>query len=275
MKTTWLAGMIGLGLLLGLLPSACGSSAVVAAVTPAAETPAQATHTAPALRSPIPPPTRRIPGNAISYNTAIPFTTDIPRATDLPTNTAVPTATDTPTTTTIPRSTGIPSLTPLPPPYVYVFPIQPPRAATFGDGVKGHGYPATDLFALVGTEYVAVTSGVVEFVSTRDDYNPDKPDPAKRSGLAVAILGDDGLRYYGSHLSGIAAGIRSGERVQAGQLLGYVGASGDARGKTAHLHFGISHPTTPDDWKTRRGEINPYPYLLAWKEGKNLTPHLP
>ena len=95
------------------------------------------------------------------------------------------------------------------------------------------------------------------------------------SGLAVAIIVDDGLRYYGSHLSGIAPGISTGVRVKAGQLLGFVGASGDARGKTPHLHFGISHPTTPDDWKTRRGEIDPYPYLNAWKIGKNRTPRFP
>jgi murein DD-endopeptidase MepM/ murein hydrolase activator NlpD len=83
------------------------------------------------------------------------------------------------------------------------------------------------------------------------------------------------VRYYGSHLSGIAPGIYPGMRVTAGQLLGYVGASGDARGKDPHLHFGISHPTTPDDWKTRRGELDPYPYLVAWKKGINLSPELP
>ena len=122
---------------------------------------------------------------------------------------------------------------------------------------------------------MAVTDGVVDFVSGTDNWNPNKPDSAERSGLAVAIIGDDGLRYYGSHLSGIAPGISTGVQVKAGQLLGFVGASGDARGKTPHLHFGISHPTTPDDWKTRRGEIDPYPYLNAWKIGKNRTPRFP
>jgi peptidoglycan LD-endopeptidase LytH len=177
--------------------------------------------------------------------------------------------------TEISRATVIPSLTPLPPPHTYVFPIQPPSAATYGEGVKGHGYPATDLFAKVGTQFVAVTDGVVEFVSGTDSWNPNRPDSAERSGLAVAIIGDDGVRYYGSHLSGIAAGIYTGVRVKPGTLLGYVGASGDARGKTPHLHFGISHPTTPDDWKTRRGEIDPFPYLNWWKRGFNVTPKFP
>jgi murein DD-endopeptidase MepM/ murein hydrolase activator NlpD len=122
---------------------------------------------------------------------------------------------------------------------------------------------------------VAVTSGVVDFVSTTDEWQPDDPDPAKRSGLAVAIIGDDGVRYYGSHLSKLAPDIHVGLRVTPGQLLGYVGASGDARGKDPHLHFGISHPTTPDDWQVRRGELDPYPYLLAWEKGLNLSPRLP
>lgn len=174
-----------------------------------------------------------------------------------------------------PSTTPAPSLTPLPPPFTYVFPIKPPSAASYSEGVQGHGYPATDLFAKVGTKFVAVTDGMVEFVSGTDNWNPNHPDPAQRSGLAVAIIGKDGVRYYGSHLSKIAAGIYTGVMVKAGQLLGYVGASGDARGKTPHLHFGISHPTTPEDWKTRRGEVDPFPYLNAWKNGLNWTPQLP
>jgi murein DD-endopeptidase MepM/ murein hydrolase activator NlpD len=156
-----------------------------------------------------------------------------------------------------------------------VFPVQPPRLAHYSEGVAAHGYPATDLFAPIGTKFVAVTDGVVDFVSYEDRWDPDHPDPNLRSGLAVAIIGKDGVRYYGSHLSGIAPGIAPGEKVKAGQLLGYVGDSGDAKGKTPHLHFGISHSTFPEDWKTRRGEVDPFPYLNAWKEGINLTPVLP
>ena len=121
----------------------------------------------------------------------------------------------------------------------------------------------------------AVTRGVVDFVSLTDEWKPNNPDPAKRSGLAVGMIGDDGVRYFGSHLSGVAPEITAGLRVEAGQLLGYVGSSGDARGKDPHLHFGISHPTFPDDWETRRGEVDPYELLLAWKKGLNFTPTLP
>ena len=212
-------------------------------------------------------PTLALPNATLS---PVPSLTPIP-----PPTRRVSQATDSPKATAIPSLTTIPSLTPLPPPLKYVFPIQPPGAASYGEGVQGHGYPATDLFAKVGTKFVAVTDGVVEFVSGTDNWNPNKPDSAERSGLAVAIIGDDGLRYYGSHLSGIALGIYTSVRVQAGQLLGFVGASGDARGKTPHLHFGISHPTTPGDWKTRRGEIDPFPYLNQWKQGLSVTPLFP
>jgi len=82
------------------------------------------------------------------------------------------------------------------------------------------------------------------------------------------------VRYYGSHLSRVAAGIRPGARVVTGQRLGRTGQSGNARDTDPHLHFGISHPTTPDDWAVRRGEISPYPYLNAWRDGIDRTPDL-
>ena len=178
---------------------------------------------------------------------------------ELPTNTPTETATAAPT----------------PVPYIHVFPLQPPTAAGFAEGTASHGYPATDIFAVVGTKFVAVTGGFVDFVSYEDKWDPQQDDPSQRGGLSVAIIGDDGLRYYGSHLSAVAPGIASGIRVTAGQLLGLVGNTGDARNTLSHLHFGISRPSTPDDWKARRGQIDPFPFLLAWRDGQNLTPILP
>ncbi len=181
--------------------------------------------------------------------------------------------------------TGFPSITPFetatktetetPFSYNHVFPIQPPGAAGFAEGTSSHGYPATDIFAPVGTKFVAVTDGVVDFVSYQDLWDPDHDDPAQRGGLSVAIIGDDGLRYYGSHLSVIATGIAPGVRVTAGQLLGLIGNTGDARNTMSHLHFGISRPTVPDDWKARRGQVDPFTFLVAWRDGHNVTPPLP
>jgi len=159
--------------------------------------------------------------------------------------------------------------------YPHVFPLQPSEAAGFAEGTASHGYPATDIFAVAGTNFVAVTDGVVDFVSNEDLWDPENDDPAVRGGLSVAIIGDDGLRYYGSHLSAIADGIAAGVQVKAGQLLGLVGNSGDARNTLSHLHFGISRPTTPDDWKARRGQVDPFPFLQAWKNRNNVTPPLP
>ncbi len=154
----------------------------------------------------------------------------------------------------------------------YVFPIQPSKGARYP--ACHHDYPASDIFVPTGSRFVAVTGGVVDDVSYVDTWDPKVDDPATRGGLSVAIVGDDGVRHYGSHLSQIVRGIAPGRRVRAGQLLGLTGRTGSARPTDPHLHFGISRPTTPDDWATRRGEINPYPYLNLWRKGVNKTPDL-
>jgi murein DD-endopeptidase MepM/ murein hydrolase activator NlpD len=153
----------------------------------------------------------------------------------------------------------------------HVFPVQ---GAKVSYSPYHHDYPAADIFCPVGSQFVAVTDGVIDYVSREDVWDPATDDPAVRGGLSVALIGDDGMRYYGSHLSAVADGIEPGVRVAAGQLLGLTGKTGDARSTSPHLHFGISHPTTPTDWKVRRGEISPYRYLRAWQRGENLTPAL-
>jgi len=194
------------------------------------------------------------------------------RSTPLP---STPTATQVPSATLTLTSTITVTPTSTPIPFHYVFPLQPAQMGAFVEGSASHGYPATDIFALVGTKFVAVTDGVVDFVSAEDTWDPATDDPAVRGGLSVAIIGLDGVRYYGSHLSAIADGIQPGVEVKAGQLLGLVGKSGNARNTTSHLHFGISRPSTPDDWKARRGQVDPFPFLQAWKGGHDITPPLP
>lgn len=179
-----------------------------------------------------------------------------------------PTHTSTPALT----HTSEPSPTITPNLHRYVFPVRPDQSVDYAEGVSSHGYPAIDIFAPLGWDYVAVTDGTVEFVSFRDTWDPVSDDPNTRGGIAISIIGDDGIRYYGSHLSKIADGIASGNRVTAGQVLGYIGESGNAIGRGTHLHFGISRPTYPEDWKIRRGEINPFPYLNAWAAGIDVTP---
>ena len=118
--------------------------------------------------------------------------------------------------------------------YTYILPIQPSKLAGFAEG--GHPYPATDLFAPVGTKFVAVTNGVVDFVSYEDKWDPSVNDMSMACGLCVAIIGDDGVRNYGSHLSAIASGIKPRARVEAEQLPGLVGNTGNARTTLPHVH---------------------------------------
>ena len=157
--------------------------------------------------------------------------------------------------------------------FAYHFPVQPASVTSYGP--YHHDYPATDIFCPVGSRFVAPIGGIVDYVTTVDRWDPKVDGPATRGGLSVAIIGDDGVRYYGAHLSAIAAGIEVGSVVEAGQLLGLTGKTGDARFVSPHLHFGISHPTTPDDWAARRGEVSPYKYLQAWQAGKSLAPQVP
>lgn len=135
-----------------------------------------------------------------------------------------------------------------------------------------HNYPATDILTKTGCKFVATTSGLVDEVNRVDRFSWKTNRGADRGGLFVSIVGDDGVRYYGSHLSKVAPGIKPGVRVAAGEVLGYVGTSGDARGTASHVHYGISWPTPANIWWVRRGELYPWRYLDAWKAGKDVSP---
>ena len=209
-----------------------------------------------------PLPTVTVPSSPLPL-TLTPFPSSTDTETPAVTPSEIPTETPTETPTKTPIS------------WTYVFPVQPSSVADFAEGVASHGYPATDIFAPEGAKFVAVTDGMIDFVSYEDRWDPEHDDLALRGGLCVAILGDDGVRYYGSHLSAIEPGINPGIRVAAGQVLGYVGHTGNARTTPFHLHFGISHPTYPEDWRARRGEVEPFPFLVAWRDGHNVTPPLP
>ena len=100
-----------------------------------------------------------------------------------------------------------------------------------------HGAGGSDLMAARGTPVVSMGGGTVSEVMTEDPTRPG----STVGGNALVIRGDDGLDYYYAHLDG-APLIKSGDRVQPGQLLGAVGNTGNAwkggQGET-HLHIGI------------------------------------
>lgn len=151
----------------------------------------------------------------------------------------------------------------------YVFPI---IGCTVKYAHSHHDYPATDILAKTGCKFVATTSGTVDEVNRVDKFNWKTDLGADRGGLFVSIVGDDGVRYYGSHLSKVAPGISPGVRVKAGDVLGFVGTSGDARGTASHVHYGISWPTPAKIWWVRRGELYPWRYLDFWRTGKDASP---
>jgi peptidoglycan LD-endopeptidase LytH len=141
----------------------------------------------------------------------------------------------------------------------YSFPVQPVVNATFSRG--GHSYPGIDIFGKPGTVFIAPVSGVVEDIQREDEWRKGAGTPDKKGGRWVSLIGDDGYRYYGSHLESVSDAIRVGQHVQTGELLGRIGNSGNAHGTAPHLHFGISSVATPYSWQTRRGEIEPYQFL--------------
>ena len=123
-----------------------------------------------------------------------------------------------------------------------VCPIQ--GAVSFIDswGFARHQGPhqGVDLMAAAGTPNVAVVSGEVSFKE------------GGTSGKGAYLQGDDGNLYYYFHLSAYEGGPR---RVAQGEVIGYVGNTGDARYTAPHTHFEI-HPGGG-------AAVNPYPSVAA------------
>lgn len=101
-----------------------------------------------------------------------------------------------------------------------------------------------DIFAEGGTPLVAAADGIVT-----------QKGEGSLSGLHVEIEDEGGTQYFYAHLSGWAQGLRLGQRVRMGQILGYVGNTGNAISTPPHVHFeyqpnGIPTPPKPlvDRW---------------------------
>jgi murein DD-endopeptidase MepM/ murein hydrolase activator NlpD len=105
----------------------------------------------------------------------------------------------------------------------------------------GRTHKGTDMMAAYGTPLVAMNSGTVRVNS---HY---------QGGRQVYVNGDDGITYYYAHMSRWASGLSTGQRVNKGQVIGYVGDSGNARG-TPHLHLGMI---------VGGRYVNPYPTVRA------------
>ena len=109
----------------------------------------------------------------------------------------------------------------------------------------GRKHEGIDIFAPRDTPVHATTGGVVVNVG-----------PNTLGGRTVMILGPGGQRHYYAHLNRYPD-LSAGDWVEAGDVVGYVGDSGNARGTPPHLHYGIY---------AAGGAINPYPLLRAGQE---------
>jgi murein DD-endopeptidase MepM/ murein hydrolase activator NlpD len=226
----------------------CGLRRVAPAVMVAVAVLSACSRTHPAARSPASPSPSAAPSAS-------------PSASPVPT----------PSASTVPRPT--PSRPPAATPRTvrYAFPISPSSAARFGH--SHHDYPATDIFAPCGATFRAPATGRVLGAQRVDIWNSRVNAGTTRGGLSVTLLGDDGARYYGSHLRAVLASVVPGARVVAGQALGQVGNTGDARGIACHVHFGISPLCGGNtDWYNRRGLVYPWPFLESWRAGGQLSP---
>ncbi|MNI93361.1 L-Ala--D-Glu endopeptidase precursor [compost metagenome] len=72
-------------------------------------------------------------------------------------------------------------------------------------------------------------------------------------GKVVWIVGPNLSRHYYAHLNDYADQIQEGDWVEVGEVIGYVGNTGNAKSTPPHLHYGI--------YLNGQGAVNPYPYL--------------
>jgi murein DD-endopeptidase MepM/ murein hydrolase activator NlpD len=115
------------------------------------------------------------------------------------------------------------------------------RGTTTRDGTHG-GYPAVDIFADEGTPIYAPVDGV----STPGTYS--------LGGNATTIRGADGRFYYFAH----AQRPMFGGTVKKGQIIGYVGRTGNARNTAPHLHYAVATRADAFSRFNGSGDIDPY-----------------
>lgn len=117
-------------------------------------------------------------------------------------------------------------------------------------GVRRH--EALDIMAPRGTPVVAADDGVIA-----------KLFRSAAGGITIYQFdGSQRYAYYYAHLDHYREGLREGEAVRRGDVLGYVGSTGNAPESAPHLHFTIFE-LGPDKKWWRGKAVNPYPYLAS------------
>ena len=117
------------------------------------------------------------------------------------------------------------------------------------NGGRTHG--AIDILAPRGTPVVAAIDGTIRklFTSRAGGITIYQTDPSEEK------------IYYYAHLDRYAKGLKEGDKIARGTVIGYVGTTGNAPSRTPHLHFAIMKlPATKEWWKG--DAIDPYPLLV-------------
>lgn len=146
------------------------------------------------------------------------------------------------------RSDGLPALT------VPVSGVARNQIAdTWGQArAEGRQHHGTDILAPGGSPVIAVAGGTVE-----------KLFQSGRGGTTLyERSADRRWTFYYAHLLAYAPGIFEGKTVRAGELIGYVGDTGDAGPGNYHLHFGLTR-TAPEQHWYEGEDVNPYPSLAG------------
>jgi hypothetical protein len=107
-----------------------------------------------------------------------------------------------------------------------------------------HLHQGLDMFAAEGTPLVAAADGYVS-QKVVDDI----------SGLGVEITDASNTQYFYAHLSRFASGLQVGQRVRVGEVIGYVGNTGNAAQTSPHLHFEVQPNGVP---------VPPKPFVDRW-----------
>ena len=145
----------------------------------------------------------------------------------------------------------------------YVFPVFGTAAFgnTFGAfraDVAGKWHHGEDLVAPYGTPLLAVADGTLFSVGWNDI-----------GGWRLWLRDRLGNEFYYAHLSAYSPLAIAGKQVRAGDVLGFVGDSGDADGGVPHLHFEI-HPMELLHFGYD-GAVAPYPFLVAWRRAEDVS----
>lgn len=122
---------------------------------------------------------------------------------------------------------------------------------TFTDSrSEGRTHDAIDIMAPAGTPVLAAADGTIQ-----------KLWLSERGGTSIyQVSADQKLIFYYAHLSRYADGLTEGKQVRQGEMIAYVGDTGNAGTGNYHLHFSIA--IVPDPKRYWEGtNINPYPLL--------------